>query len=518
MGRQVHRKKRDVGADVGVSKALAELDAIEDADRAVWPDVDVLEPEIAMAVADATLGDAPVEPFLLVAHEGRLPPHDLLGLRGIEISRERVPRLNEVLLDVLLDGRGSREPAHLLVTARRVMEHRDAGGDRVDAFAGERSSGEQRIRPLFVTESLHMNRPVDDPAGAPDDAAPVQVARDGYEAAIDSGGEAPVEADLFLAGRETLLARAKVQKAEVHRFLDLEDVTVEQKDPRDVGLDQRDLLGGRYGGERLRAKQVVLQARRVGFADRLHHRCLRAQSALLRIACVRAPSRKTNFVVAVPMVPSTAESGPTTGTPHGMRPALEGREWAKRRRAESAGPGETCAKGDAPTCEVGRLGDGRVLAHCLNMQSTQPRGGRTAQSPVRHTVREFMTALPHTIGRKQSLASAQEKMRLSGLRHLPVLDGGLLAGVLSQRDAYFVETIAGVDPEKVAVEEAMSVDVYSVAPDTPLLDVAAEMADHKYGCAVVTQGTHVVGIFTVVDALRALVAITAAADTKTTKP
>jgi acetoin utilization protein AcuB len=152
------------------------------------------------------------------------------------------------------------------------------------------------------------------------------------------------------------------------------------------------------------------------------------------------------------------------------------------------------------------------------MQTTQPRVGRTAQSPARYTIRDFMTALPHTIGRKQSLASAQEKMRMSGLRHLPVLEGGLLAGVLSQRDAYFVETIAGVDPEQVAVDEAMSVDVYSVAPDTPLFDVAAEMADHKYGCAIVTQGTHVVGIFTVVDALRALVAITASSETKTTKP
>jgi acetoin utilization protein AcuB len=152
------------------------------------------------------------------------------------------------------------------------------------------------------------------------------------------------------------------------------------------------------------------------------------------------------------------------------------------------------------------------------MQTTRPQARRAAESQARHTIRDFMTTLPHTIGRKQSLASAQETMRVNDLRHLPVLDGGLLAGVLSQRDAYFVETIAGVDPEHVAVEEAMSVDVYSVVPDTPLLEVAGEMADHKYGCAIVTQGTHVVGIFTVVDALRALVAITASSEAKTPTP
>jgi acetoin utilization protein AcuB len=121
-------------------------------------------------------------------------------------------------------------------------------------------------------------------------------------------------------------------------------------------------------------------------------------------------------------------------------------------------------------------------------------------------VRDFMTAMPHTIGRKQTLAVAQERMRASGVRHLPVLEGGRLEGVLSQRDAYFVETLAGATPETVTVEEAMSIDVYTVTPKTPLLEVATAMADHKYGCAVVMEAQRVVGIFTTVDALRALVA------------
>jgi acetoin utilization protein AcuB len=98
-------------------------------------------------------------------------------------------------------------------------------------------------------------------------------------------------------------------------------------------------------------------------------------------------------------------------------------------------------------------------------------------------------------------------MRAWGIRHLPVLEAGKLVGVLSQRDALFVETLRDVDPTKVPVEDAMSSDVYIVGPDAPLTEVAGEMADHKYGCAVVTDGPRIVGIFTTVDALRALIGI-----------
>jgi acetoin utilization protein AcuB len=71
-----------------------------------------------------------------------------------------------------------------------------------------------------------------------------------------------------------------------------------------------------------------------------------------------------------------------------------------------------------------------------------------------------------------------------------------------------VETLRDVDPMDVTVEEAMSCgDIYAVAPTTPLAEVATAMAEHRYGCAIVTEGQHVVGIFTTVDALRAVIAI-----------
>jgi CBS domain-containing protein len=94
-----------------------------------------------------------------------------------------------------------------------------------------------------------------------------------------------------------------------------------------------------------------------------------------------------------------------------------------------------------------------------------------------------------------------------GVRHLPVLEGGKLVGILSQRDALLVETLRDIDPTKVQVEDAMTADVYVVSPDESLVQVAEAMADHKYGCAVVMDSGHLSGIFTTVDALRALMVV-----------
>jgi acetoin utilization protein AcuB len=120
------------------------------------------------------------------------------------------------------------------------------------------------------------------------------------------------------------------------------------------------------------------------------------------------------------------------------------------------------------------------------------------------TVAEFMTPSPHTIGDDQSLAHAHEMMRGHKIRHLPVLHGGKLVGVLSLGDLHLIETLGDTDLEHIQVEDAMTPDPYVVPPDADLRDVASTMASHKYGTAIVARGSTVVGIFTTTDALRAL--------------
>lgn len=119
-------------------------------------------------------------------------------------------------------------------------------------------------------------------------------------------------------------------------------------------------------------------------------------------------------------------------------------------------------------------------------------------------VERFMTHCPHTIGQEQPLNVAYQMMREHHIRHLPVLHGGRLVGVVSQRDLHFVESLRDVDPERVTVSDAMTTDTYAIGPRSSLRKVAAEMADHRYGSAVIVDRERVVGILTTVDGLRAL--------------
>lgn len=118
-------------------------------------------------------------------------------------------------------------------------------------------------------------------------------------------------------------------------------------------------------------------------------------------------------------------------------------------------------------------------------------------------VGDYMTRSPHTVGADQPMTVAHQLMRSHQVRHLPVLKAGNVVGIVSDGDLHLIETLEDVDPENVTVEEAMTEAPYCVAPETPLAEVVAEMAKHKYGCAVVAQGPKVTGILTTVDVCRA---------------
>lgn len=120
------------------------------------------------------------------------------------------------------------------------------------------------------------------------------------------------------------------------------------------------------------------------------------------------------------------------------------------------------------------------------------------------TVQKYMTYVPKSIGFDQTIEKALDYMRELRVRHLPVLKGGKLVGILTDRDVNLVMGFNDADPKTMTVDEAYTPDPYFTKPDAKLDEVASEMAEHKYGCAIVVDNNKLVGIFTEVDALRAL--------------
>lgn len=115
------------------------------------------------------------------------------------------------------------------------------------------------------------------------------------------------------------------------------------------------------------------------------------------------------------------------------------------------------------------------------------------------TIRELMTASPHTIGADQPVAEATKRMRHAQIRHLPVLEGAQLVGLLSDRDVRLVEALD--KSNQMLVSDAMTPEPYVVDADEDLSAVVSAMATRKIGSAIVTDKRRVVGIFTTTDAL-----------------
>ena len=119
-------------------------------------------------------------------------------------------------------------------------------------------------------------------------------------------------------------------------------------------------------------------------------------------------------------------------------------------------------------------------------------------------IQKYMSTDPFTINSDQTLAQASKIMSEHRIRHLPVLHAGKIVGLLSERDVSLICSIANISPEDVCVSEAMATDPYIVKPEALLDEVVLEMAEKKYGSAVVMHNHKVVGIFTAVDGLRTL--------------
>ncbi len=118
-------------------------------------------------------------------------------------------------------------------------------------------------------------------------------------------------------------------------------------------------------------------------------------------------------------------------------------------------------------------------------------------------VRDVMTRRLVTIGPKASCTEARRLMDEHRIRHLPIVAGGRLIGMVSDRD---VRSAASRSPAPVA-GEFMTLGPATVTSETRIEHAARLMLDARFGSLPVVDGGALIGIVTYTDLLRAFVRI-----------
>jgi acetoin utilization protein AcuB len=129
-------------------------------------------------------------------------------------------------------------------------------------------------------------------------------------------------------------------------------------------------------------------------------------------------------------------------------------------------------------------------------------------------VSELMTRKLITVAPDDSVEEAVQLLRQRGVRHLLVMKGGRLVGILSDRDLK-----RAMDPgtpkkklmnigglffllEPILVREIMTPEPVTVGPDLSAQEAAAIMVAERFGALPVEEGGKTVGIVTETDLLR----------------
>ena len=130
-------------------------------------------------------------------------------------------------------------------------------------------------------------------------------------------------------------------------------------------------------------------------------------------------------------------------------------------------------------------------------------------------VSDLMTANPVTVSPEEDLASAIGAMVKHRIRELPVVDDGVLLGILTDRDVKMAlgpdarrMDLDAIDPRQLdgVVEWFMTPGVETVAHDATVADAARKVLELRVGALPVVDGNDdLVGILSTTDLVRAAI-------------
>jgi CBS domain-containing protein len=131
-----------------------------------------------------------------------------------------------------------------------------------------------------------------------------------------------------------------------------------------------------------------------------------------------------------------------------------------------------------------------------------------------------MVRNPVPIGPKATVAEAEALLEALRIRHLPVLEGDRLVGLITDRDIRLASMPRPRwEPSQpdallrlIRVEQVMTRDPVTASPHMPIAEAARLMLEHRYGGLPVVQEGRLVGIITQGDLLKALIDLLKAED------
>jgi len=109
-------------------------------------------------------------------------------------------------------------------------------------------------------------------------------------------------------------------------------------------------------------------------------------------------------------------------------------------------------------------------------------------------VSDIMTREPSTLAPKATLGEAATIMKQEDCGSVPVVDGGRLIGIVTDRDIVVRVVAAGKDPKTASVSEAMTADPVTITPGASIDEAQRVMADRQIRRLPVVEDGRLVGL------------------------
>ena len=120
------------------------------------------------------------------------------------------------------------------------------------------------------------------------------------------------------------------------------------------------------------------------------------------------------------------------------------------------------------------------------------------------TVSDVMTGEPRTVSPEATVADAAKKMLEEDVGSLPVLDDGLVVGIVTDRDLALRVVATGRDPRLTTVQEIATPDPHVAWPGETLDEAYERMAAWRVRRLPVVDDGHLVGILSQADLVHEL--------------